>query len=248
MADYANNAEYNVNGVDTIQDYELYCHHVAGLVGEGLTEMFVQSELADPSLEKKSQLTESMGQFLQKTNITRDIREDLDDKRRFWPKEVWSKYVDKFEDLLEPRNEEIALACSSEMVLNSLKHVEDCLLYMSNIKDQSVFNFVAIPQSMAIATLELVFRNPKIFQQIIKISKGDACQLMVQSTQDMGTVSQVFKTYTSRIRMRNAPSDSNFAEINIACSKVINFRPCLKHNANSNRSRNSLTRIFHHKI
>jgi farnesyl-diphosphate farnesyltransferase len=69
MADYAENEEMIKNGVQTIEEYELYCHYVAGLVGEGLTRLFVESELANPKLAERPSLTESMGQFLQKTNI-----------------------------------------------------------------------------------------------------------------------------------------------------------------------------------
>jgi farnesyl-diphosphate farnesyltransferase len=220
MADYANNAEHNISGVNTIKDYELYCHYVAGLVGDGLTRLFVESGLANPALLKRPELSESMGQFLQKTNIIRDIREDFDDKRRFWPREIWSKHVSKFEDLFDPKNEAAALACSSEMVLNSLTHADECLFYMAGIKDQSVFNFVAIPQSMAIATLELVFRNPNIFRRNVKITKGDACQLMTESSQNLRTVCEVFKRYARRIHKKNNPTDPNFGAISIACGKV----------------------------
>jgi len=220
MADYANNAEHNINGVNTVKDYELYCHYVAGLVGDGLTRLFVESGLANPALLKRPELTESMGQFLQKTNIIRDIREDFDDKRRFWPKEIWSKHVDKFDDLFDPKNLSVALACSSEMVLNSLKHADECLFYMAGIKDQSVFNFVAIPQSMAIATLELVFQNPKIFEKNVKITKGDACQLMMESSQNLRSVCEIFKRYVRRIHKKNTPKDPNFLQISIACGRV----------------------------
>jgi farnesyl-diphosphate farnesyltransferase len=220
MADYANNAEHNINGVNTIKDYELYCHYVAGLVGEGLTKLFVESGLANPALLKRPHLMESMGQFLQKTNIIRDIREDFDDKRRFWPKEIWSKHVTNFDELFDPANETAALACSSEMVLNSLGHAEECLFYLAGIKDQSVFNFAAIPQSMAIATLELVFQNPKVFKENIKITKGDACQLMIESTQNLRVVCDVFKRYTRRIHKKNTPKDPNFVAISIACGKA----------------------------
>jgi hypothetical protein len=37
---------------------------------------------------------------LQKTNIIRDYLEDINEKpkcRMFWPREIWSKYVDKLE-------------------------------------------------------------------------------------------------------------------------------------------------------
>lgn len=220
MADYANNAEHNIHGVNTIKDYELYCHYVAGLVGDGLTKLFVESKLANPVLLQKPELSESMGQFLQKTNIIRDIREDFDDKRRFWPKEIWSKHVSKFDDLFDPKNRQIALNCSSEMVLNSLSHADECLFYMAGIKDQSVFNFVAIPQAMAIATLELVFQNPAIFERNVKITKGDACQLMMESSQNLRTVCDIFKRYARRIHKKNSPKDPNFLKISIACGKV----------------------------
>ncbi|PQE32608.1 putative squalene synthetase protein [Rutstroemia sp. NJR-2017a WRK4] len=223
MADYANNAEHNVNGVNTVKDYELYCHYVAGLVGDGLTRLFVESGLANPALLQRPELSEAMGQFLQKTNIIRDVREDFDDKRRFWPKEIWSKHVTKFDELFDPNNRAAALACSSEMVLNSLSHADECLFYMAGIKDQSVFNFVAIPQSMAIATLELVFQNPAIFERNVKITKGDACQLMMESSQNLRTVCDIFKRYARRISKKNSPKDPNFLKISIACGKIEQF-------------------------
>ncbi len=220
MADFCANAEYNANGVDTVSDYDLYCHYVAGLVGNGLTRLFVESGLANQALMQRPQLQESMGLFLQKTNIIRDIREDFDDKRRFWPKEIWSKHVDKFEDLFDPKNQEAALNCSSEMVLNSLNHADQCLFYLAGLKEQSVFNFAAIPQSMAIATLELVFRNPNIFKKNVKITKGEACRIMMQSTQNLKLVCEVFRQFTRKIHKKNTPRDPNFLKISIACGKV----------------------------
>jgi len=220
MADYALDAEFNEQGVKTVKDYELYCHYVAGLVGDGLTRLFVEAKLANPLLLERPDLTESMGQFLQKTNIIRDIHEDQLDKRRWWPHEIWSKHVDSWDDLFKPEYREQALNCSSEMVLNALKHAEDCLHYMAGIRDQSVFNFVAIPQSMAIATLELVFRNPAIFESHIKITKGDACKLMTESTQNLRVVCDVFRRYARRIAKKNDPRDPNFLAISAACGKV----------------------------
>ncbi|KAH8887329.1 farnesyl-diphosphate farnesyl transferase [Thozetella sp. PMI_491] len=223
MADYALNAEHNANGVNTVEEYELYCHYVAGLVGEGLTRLFVESKLANPQLLARMDLSESMGQFLQKTNIIRDVHEDWEDKRRFWPKTVWSKYVDNWDDLFDPKNREKALQCSSELVLNALKHADECLFYMAGIRDQSVFNFVAIPQTMAIATLELVFRNPAIFSRNIKITKGDACQIMIESTQNLQIVCDVFRRYVRRIHKKNDPKDPNYFAISAQCGKIEQF-------------------------
>jgi len=220
MADYCNNAEHNTNGVNTIKDYELYCHYVAGLVGEGCTRLFVEGNLANPILLKRPELMESMGQFLQQVNIIRDIKEDFDDKRRFWPKEIWSKYVTRFEDLLKPENEHLALQASSEMILTALNRADDCLYYLAGLREQSVFNFCAIPQSMAIATLEVCFQNPNLFKKVVKITKGEACQLMTESTQNLQLVCDIFRRYARKIHHKNNPHDPNFLRISMACGKV----------------------------
>ena len=223
MADYAQNTEMILKGVQTIADYELYCHYVAGLVGEGLTRLFVSSGLANPKLADRPGLTESMGQFLQKTNIIRDLHEDWQDGRRWYPKEIWSKHVDKWEDLFDPKFRPQALNCVSAMVLDALKHAEDCLFYMAGMRDQSVFNFVSIPQTMAIATLELVFRNPAVLQRNVKITKGDACKIMLESTQNLEVAAQIFKRYARRIHKKNDPLDPNFLAISVQCAKVCPF-------------------------
>ena len=220
MADYAGNAEFNKKGVNTVPDYELYCHYVAGLVGEGCTRLFVDGDLANPALKQRKDLHEGMGQFLQQTNIIRDIREDRDDGRHFWPREVWSKYVDEFDELFKIENREKALRCSSEMVLMALQKAPDCLFYLAGLRDQSVFNFAAIPQSMAIATLELCFRNPALFEKNIKINKGQACRLMIESSQNLRIVYNVFRDYARKIHKKNDPRDPNFLKISVACGKV----------------------------
>ena len=220
MADYCIKAESNDASVKTIEEFDLYCFYVAGLVGEGLTRLFVEGEFGNPALLKRPRLHKSMGLFLQKTNIIRDIREDSDDGRRFWPEEIWSKHVNDFNDLFKPENLDAALNCSSEMVLNSLEHAEDCLFYLAGLREQSVFNFCAIPQSMAIATLELCFRNPAIFQRNVKITKGDACQLMMESTQNLHLVYQTFRRYARKIHKKNTAKDPNFLKISLVCGRV----------------------------
>ncbi|KAI9045880.1 bifunctional farnesyl-diphosphate farnesyltransferase/squalene synthase [Aspergillus affinis] len=223
MADYCRKAELEDASVKTTVEYDLYCYYVAGLVGEGLTRLFVEAGFGNPALLERPRLHKSMGLFLQKTNIIRDVREDNDDRRRFWPKEVWSKYVSDFDDLFKPENREVALNCSSDMVLNALEHTEDCLFYLAGLREQSVFNFAAIPQAMAIATLELCFRNPAIFERNVKITKGDACSLMTESTQNLRVLCDVFRRYARRIHKKNTPKDPNFLKISLVCGRIEKF-------------------------
>ena len=106
------------------------------------------------------------------------------------------------------------------MVLNALSHANECMMYLAGLKEQSVFNFAAIPQSMAIATLELVFRNPQLFKRNVKITKGEACRIMMLSTQSNRLLSGIFKDYTRRIHKKSTPRDPNFLKISIQCGKV----------------------------
>lgn len=69
-----------------------YCHYVAGLVGIGLSQLFSASQLEDPEVGRDTELANSMGLFLQKTNIIRDYLEDTQEGRAFWPQEVRSWY------------------------------------------------------------------------------------------------------------------------------------------------------------
>ena len=223
MADYCFKSENDEFGVNTTADYDEYCYYVAGLVGEGLTRMFVESKFGNPVLLDRPNLHNSMGTFLQKTNIIRDVREDFDDKRIFWPKEIWSKHVDNYGDLFKPEYKEQALNCSAEMVLNALNHADECLFFMAGLREQSVFNFCAIPQTMAIATLDLCFRNHTMFLRNIKITKGEACQIMIDSTQNLEMVCDVFRKHIHSIRKKNRPQDPNFLKISIACGKVEQF-------------------------
>lgn len=65
-----------------------YCHYVAGLVGIGLSRLFSASEFEDPLVGEDTECANSMGLFLQKTNIIRDYLEDQLEGREFWPQEV----------------------------------------------------------------------------------------------------------------------------------------------------------------
>ncbi|XP_063771175.1 squalene synthase isoform X1 [Pseudophryne corroboree] len=175
-------AEFLEKQVESLLEWDKYCHYVAGLVGIGLSRLFSASELEDAIVGEDTRLSNSMGLFLQKTNIIRDYLEDQLEGREFWPKEVWSKYGKKLSDLAKPENIVPAVQCLNELITNTLHHVPDVLLYLSRLRNQSVFNFCAIPQVMAIATLAACYNNNQVFKGVVKIRKGQAVTLMIDAT------------------------------------------------------------------
>lgn len=60
MAEFATKTK----SIDTIRNYNLYCHYVAGLVGHGLGGLFSASGLEDSDLKDKLDLANSMGTWI----------------------------------------------------------------------------------------------------------------------------------------------------------------------------------------
>nr|AGW25489.1 squalene synthase [Paris polyphylla var. yunnanensis] len=201
-------AKFICKEVETVDDYDEYCHYVAGLVGLGLSKLFHASgkeELPPDSLSN------SMGLFLQKTNIIRDYLEDINEipkSRMFWPREIWSKYANKLEDFKYEENSTNALHCLNDMVTNALMHAEDCLQYMSALKNLSIFRFCAIPQIMAIGTLALCYNNQELFRGVVKMRRGLVARVIDQ-TKTMSDTYGAFYEFSSLLKSKIDKKDPN---------------------------------------
>lgn len=112
-------ADFITADVISVEQYDLYCHYVAGLVGIGLSQLFASSGLEDKSFHTAEASANNMGLFLQKTNIIRDYLEDINEEpapRMFWPKEIWGLYVGRLSDLKSQRHATKAVQCLNHMV------------------------------------------------------------------------------------------------------------------------------------
>lgn len=201
-------AEFSERPIVTIDDYDLYCHYVAGLVGIGLSELFAAAGIENYSLCEQPELSNSMGLFLQKTNIVRDYYEDVTAGRVFWPKEVWSKYAANLEDFQNAPDTKDSLSCLNHLVCDALQHVPDCLDYIRQLRNPDVFRFCAIPQVMAIATLAKVYNNPNVFTGVVKIRKGLTAKLMLEAV-DYDSLKRYFNLFARDILSRLNTHDPN---------------------------------------
>lgn len=219
------------------EDYDLYCHFVAGLVGEGVSRIFSECNMERSWLGEQLTLSNHMGLFLQKTNIIRDYAEDCADGRYFWPKECWNapgadfaSQADIARGIVETskgsrhyRPEGVdgqkAMFVLSTMLLDALRHSTKALDYLSLIREQSIFNFCAIPQIMAIATINAMMSNPDVFRRNVKIRKSQAVQLILKAVNPRD-VSYVFRDYSAQMRQKLKPSDPNFLQWSIQLGKI----------------------------
>lgn len=211
--------EFAKRDVKTIIDFDLYCHYVAGLVGIGLTQLFLTYNPKSLSLKNSTVISNSMGLFLQKTNIIRDYHEDLYSDRSFWPEEIWSQHVEQLNDLAKNPKSADSLACLNHMVVDALRHVPDCIEYLSKVEDEKIFRFTAVPQIMAIATLAKLYNNPKVLTGVVKVRKGLAAKLMMYNV----TLNDVFKYFNKGIRTiekKNKPGTPYFSETDAVLKSI----------------------------
>ncbi|KAK7502962.1 hypothetical protein BaRGS_00005911 [Batillaria attramentaria] len=206
--------------VNTLDEWNEYCHYVAGLVGIGLSQLFAASKLEDEEVGKDTRLANNMGLFLQKTNIIRDYLEDVQQGRQFWPKAVWDKYAQQLGDLALAENRSDAVHCLNELITNAMELIPDCITYMSRLHNQSVFNFCAIPQVMAIATLERCYNNPAVFTGVVKIRKGEAVKMMMGAT-NIEKVKAIMHHFTLQISSRIPKDDPNAERTQRVCRQAL---------------------------
>jgi len=221
--------------VITIEDFDEYCHYVAGLVGIGLSSLWASSGLEDKEFANMEGLSNKMGLFLQKTNIIRDYLEDIVEEpapRMFWPRDVWSLYAKELDQLKEPENREKAVFCMNHLITNALTHATESLGYMQKLKDPQVFQFCAIPQVMAIATLAECYDNGKVFEGVVKIRRGLSARIML-FTRDIFDAAKGFKHFAGDLASKVKPGkDPNAKEtlarieaIESACDEILKKAP-----------------------
>jgi len=92
-------------GLKDLRDMDGYCYHVAGVVGEMLTELFCDySAEIDRHRAELMRLAVSFGQGLQMTNILKDIWDDRQRGMCWLPRDVFARYGMNLERLAPGRS------------------------------------------------------------------------------------------------------------------------------------------------
>jgi len=203
-------ADFIQKEVVSVEDYDLYCHYVSGLVGIGLSQLFASSGLEATSFARSEAMSNHMGLFLQKANIIRDYLEDIQEEpapRMFWPRDIWGRYAERLEDFQSPAHRTAALHCLNHMVTDALRHLPHCITYMSKLRDPQVFRFCAIPQIMAMGTLSLLYNNGRVFEGVVKLRRG----LTARVFDEVYSMSDVFSWYVNFLEQLQAKVEREVA-------------------------------------
>ncbi|CAA2974261.1 squalene synthase, partial [Olea europaea subsp. europaea] len=204
-------AKFICKEIETIDDYDEYCHYVAGLVGLGLSKLFQASGREDLP---PGTFFHASSVFLQKADVILDYLEDINETpkpRILWPRQIWSKYTDRLEDLKYEKNSIQALHCLNDMVTNALIHAEDCLKDISAVRDPVIFRSFAGVQAAAIWILAWCYNNIQVFRGVETLTHGLTPEL-VEGTKTISDFHRHFHKCTCMLKSKIDDSDPNAAK------------------------------------
>jgi len=153
----------SATGLPGIADVDRYCYHVAGVVGEMLTELF--AEHAPAIARRRTEmlpLAVSFGAGLQMTNILKDVWHDRERGACWLPRELFARHgVDLGSLGREPCDSRFGAALA-EMVGIAHGHLRDGLRYTLMIPagERGVRRFCLYALGLALLTLRLIHRHP----------------------------------------------------------------------------------------
>jgi len=158
--------QYQLNispkGLKTLSDHNAYCYHVAGVVGEMLTELFIHySQDIGQHKNRMMHLAISFGQGLQMTNILKDIWEDLSRGVCWLPRDIFAKEGFDLDHLSSAGTSAEFRKGLMTLIGIAHGHLKNALEYTLTIpsSEKGIRRFCLWALGMAILTLRKIYQN-----------------------------------------------------------------------------------------
>lgn len=150
-------------GLPDLREFDRYCYHVAGVVGELLTELYCQrnAELAARRGELL-RLAVSFGQGLQMTNILRDIGKDLERGACWLPRDLFDTRGFELTGLNRESHDPAFADGVQRLIAIAHGHLRNALSYtlLLPVRERGLRKFCYGAIAMALLTLRKIRRRP----------------------------------------------------------------------------------------
>ncbi len=210
MAEFQENS--GLDGLKNVDELDRYCYHVAGVVGEMLTNFFC--EYSSEINEKKADLyvlAVSFGQALQMTNILKDLWEDQERGVCWLPRDVFAELGFDLKNLT-PGHPAFAEGLSI-LIGIAHTHLHNALHYILLIPahEKGIRRFCLWALGMAILTLRRINKR-------LNFSEGKQVKISRRSVKAVIWISNIFISKDTILQML---FDFLTQPLPIACLKKI---------------------------
>jgi farnesyl-diphosphate farnesyltransferase len=171
--------------LETVADLELYCHYVAGTVGQMLCGLFA---VASPSLaaargDTMRRLAERFGLAMQLTNIVKDVAEDAQRGAFYVPRALAARHRIEPDQILDPAQRHAARAAVTELVALAASALDGALAFTLLIprRETRLRLFCLWPIFLAVRTLHRV-QEAEGPRHGLRIGRGEVRRCLSQTT------------------------------------------------------------------
>ncbi len=181
----------SLKGLRDLGDFDRYCYHVAGVVGEMLTQLFCEySGEISKHQERLLGLAASFGQGLQMTNIIKDLWEDKKHGACWLPQDVFQRVGYDLRSLSSGQYTEAFGQGIAVLIGRARTHLQHGLAYTLIIprNETGIRKFCLWAIGMAIFTLRKINkkRDYKSGQEV-KISRGTLKAIILMTNATLGS-------------------------------------------------------------
>ena len=184
MTEFQQNA--TLDGLNDLPHLDRYCYHVAGVVGEMLTELFCEycAEMHDRR-DELLELAVSFGQGLQMTNILMDIWDDRNRDACWLPRDIFLKAGFEIRNMRPGQDSPGFAEAMLELVAIASTHLANALQYTLIIpsRETGIRRHCLMALGMAVLTLRKIRANPNFSaRQEVKISRYSVWAVVITSS------------------------------------------------------------------
>ena len=194
-------------GLKDIFELDRYCYHVAGVVGEMLTDLFC--DYSPYIAEKRDRLLDlavSFGQGLQMTNILKDIWDDKNRGYCWLPGEVFDSREFDLKDLRPMYQTDVFKKGLTQLIGLAHGHLWNALMYTLIIPpwEQGIRRFCLYALGMAVLTLNKTLKHLNFSQsRQVKITRKTVKATVLVS--NMSVSNNLLLKILFKIIARNLP-------------------------------------------
>jgi farnesyl-diphosphate farnesyltransferase len=184
------------HGLQTLEDLDLYCYYVAGVVGQLLTSLFcLHSREIARNHRALMPLAVSFGQGLQMTNILKDVWEDYEVGACWLPRQIFAEEGVDLRDLRRAGKREEFQRGVQRLIGIAHGHLKNALTYTLLIPKQEVGirNFCLWAIGFAVLTLRKINKN-------LDYTNGNQVKISRLSVKGTVAVSRLTAQHNSLLR------------------------------------------------
>ena len=169
--------------IDDRDELEQYCYYAAGTVGNLITNLLTQGDVAEERARRLRDTAEEFGLLLQLVNVSKDVYDDYTEENNVYLPAEWleAEGVDQ-EEIIAPENRESSARVVDRTADHARSFLDDAQAYLETmpLSHGNTMEAWTVPYLLAVGTLRELRSRPEdaLTETGVKISRQEVFSVM----------------------------------------------------------------------